>query len=151
MLTAIADEDLAACSMTEARLTHYDPVAGEIAATVNKMCRSLIRGMGWDMALEECGKFAGQDGPGSNGGFAPDVLRAALHFVGTSAGFAEALDKSLAFAGSANYCPVLVGAIAGSRWGTLVITPSTLAHADILPRVRATAEALAAGWVKDGS
>jgi ADP-ribosylglycohydrolase len=146
MLGLIADEDLAACAMAEARLTHHDPLAGEVAAAANKMCRSLIRGIGWDVALEECGKFAGQDGPGNNGGFAPDVLRAALHFVGTSAGFAEALDKSLTFAGSANYCPVLVGAIAGARWGASVITPSSLVHVDILPRVNSAAEALGAGW-----
>src|ERR1700694_4833348 len=32
MLAAIADEDLAGFAMTEARLTHYDPLAGEVAA-----------------------------------------------------------------------------------------------------------------------
>ena len=109
MLAAIADEDLAACAMAEARLTHHDPVAGEIAAAVNKLCRSLIRGSAGTCACGSAGGFAGQEGPGNNGGFAPDVLRAALHFVGTSACFAEALERSLAFAGPANYCPVLVG------------------------------------------
>ena len=95
---------------------------------------------------KETGSFAGQEGPGNNGGYAPDVLRAALFFVGTSACFTEALDRSLAFAGLSNYCPVLVGAVAGARWGASAIPPSALAHVDILPRVRATAEALAAGW-----
>jgi hypothetical protein len=79
------------------------------------------------------------------------VLRAALHFVGTSACLVEALERSLAFAGAANYCPVLVGAIGGTRWGTSDIPQTSLAHVDVLPRVRTTAEALAAGWVKDGS
>ena len=51
MLAAIADEDLAGCAMAEARLTHHDPLAGEVAATVNKLCRALIRGDGWDVAL----------------------------------------------------------------------------------------------------
>jgi ADP-ribosylglycohydrolase len=92
------------------------------------------------------GGFVGQEGPGNNGGFAPDVLRAALHFVDTSGNFAEALERSLAFAGAANYCPVLVGAIGGGRWGASTIPPSSLAHVDILPRVRTSAEALAAGW-----
>jgi hypothetical protein len=90
-------------------------------------------------------------GPGNNGGFAPDVLRAALHFVGSSAYFAEALDRSLAFAVPANYCPVLVGAVGGARWGASAIPPQALAHVEILPRVRATAAALAARWVEDGS
>ena len=145
MLATIADEDLTAFAMAEARLTHHDPLAGEIAAAVNKLCRALIRGDAWE-ALRDAGGFAGQEGPGNNGGFAPDVLRAALHFVGTSGSFTEALERSLAFAGPANYCPVLVGAIAGARWGASAIPPSSLAHVDILPRVAAAADALASGW-----
>ena len=151
MLASIADDDLSACAMAEARLTHHDPVAGDIAVAVNRLCRSLIRGATWDVVLRQCGACEGQEGPGNNGGFARDVLRAALHFVGSSASFAEALERSLAFAGPANYCPVLVGAIAGARWGVSAIPQAALAHVDILPRVRATAEALASRWVKDGS
>lgn len=151
MLAAIADDDLPGCAMAEARLTHYDPLAGEVAAAVNSLCRSLIRGDAWDVALRWCNRFAGHEGPGSNGGFAPDVLRAALQFVGTSPCLAEALEQSLAFAEAANYCPVLVGAIAGARWGASAILQAALAHVDILPNVRATAKALAVGWGKDGS
>jgi ADP-ribosylglycohydrolase len=146
MCAAVADDDLAGCALAEARLTHHDPLAGEVAAAANKLCRALIRGAAWQDAVREAGSFAGQEGPGSNGGYAPDVLRAALFFVGTSARFAEALDRSLAFAGPSNYCPVLVGAVAGARWGASAIPPSALAHVDILPRVREAAEALAAGW-----
>ena len=89
MLASIADDDLSACAMAEARLTHHDPVAGEIAVAVNRLCRSLIRDAAWDVVLRQCGACEGQEGPGNNGGFAPDVLRAALHFVATSASFAE--------------------------------------------------------------
>jgi len=148
MLATIANDDLAGCAIAEARLTHHDPLAGEIAAAVNKLCRALIRGDAWDNALQTCSNFADQKGPGNNGGFAPDVLRAALHFVGSSACFAEALERSLVFAGAANYCPVFVGAIGGARWGASAIPPSSLAHVDVLPRVGAAAEALAGGWVK---
>lgn len=151
MLASIADEDLAACTAVEARLTHHDPLAGEVAAAVNKLCRSLIRGTHWQDAVRETGSFADQRGPGNNGGYAPDVLRAAVFFVGTSASFAEALRRSLAFAGPANYCPVLVGAIGGARWGASVIPQPVLAHVDILPRVRAAAEALGAGWAEQGN
>jgi ADP-ribosyl-[dinitrogen reductase] hydrolase len=146
MLAAIPDEDLATCAMTEAHLTHHDPVAGEIAAMVNKLCRALIRGDAWDNAL-----FRHQNGPGNNGGFAPDVLRTALYFVGSSACFTEALETSLAFAGAANYCPVLVGAIAGARWGASAIPTSLLAHVDIIPRINTVAEAVAVGWATSGS
>jgi ADP-ribosylglycohydrolase len=147
MLASIADEDLAGCAMIEARLTHYDPLAGEVAAAVNKLCRSLIRGTPWQDAVRGTGCFADQEGPGNDGGYAPDVLRAALHFVGTSACFPGALERSLAFAGAANYCPVLVGAIGGGRWGASAIPSASLAHVDTLPRVQANAEALAAAWV----
>ncbi len=49
--------------------------------------------------------------------------------------FTEALGCSLAFAEAANYSPVLVGAIAGARWGVSAMPPPPLAHVDILPRV----------------
>src|SRR5262249_5800330 len=135
MCAAIADDELARCAMAEARLTHYDPLAGEIAVAANRLCRALVRGDGWDIALRQVNEFAVPERPGSNGGFAPDVLRAALYFVGTSACFTKALDWSLAFAGPSNYCPVLVGAIAGARLGASAVPPPTLAHVEILPRV----------------
>jgi ADP-ribosylglycohydrolase len=96
--------------------------------------------------VPETSSFAGQEGAGNNGGYAPDVLRAALFFVGTSSSFNEALEQSLAFAGPANYCPVLAGAIGGARWGASTILQPAVVHVDILPRVRTVAEALATGW-----
>ena len=146
MLAALADEELAVFAMTEAGLTHYDPLASEIAVAVNTVCRSLIRGSPWPDALQKSSDFADQERPCTRSGYAPDILRAAIWFVGTSAGFSEAMGRSLAFAGPANYCPVLVGAIAGARWGASTIPPSSLAHVDILDRVVAVAEALAEGW-----
>jgi ADP-ribosylglycohydrolase len=146
MCAAVDDDGLGSCAMAEARLTHHDLLAGEVAAAVNKLCRALIRGAAWHHAVQEAGNFAVREGPGNHGGYAPDVLRAALYFAGTSASFTLALDRSLDFAGPSNYCAVLVGAVAGARWGASAIPPPTLAHVEILPRVRAAAEALAAGW-----
>jgi len=148
MLASIADEDLAACAMAEARLTHHDAVAGEVATTVNNLCRSLIRGAGWEVAVQKGAGFSNEPEPGNNGGFAPDVLRAALYFVGLSSCFAEALGRSLAFAEPANYCPVLVGAIGGARWGSSAIPAPALTHVGILARVEICAHGLAAGWAK---
>ncbi len=51
------------------------------------------------------------------GGFCIDVLRCALHFVGSAGSFEDALVRSLRFAGIANFCPVLVGALAGALFG----------------------------------
>jgi ADP-ribosylglycohydrolase len=150
MLATLPDEDLPGCARAEARLTHHDPLAGAVAAAANKLCRALVRGEGWDLALRQVREFAAPDGPGSSGGFAPDVLRAALYFVGTSACFAEALGRSLDFAGPANYCPVLVGTVGGARLGASAILPSALAHVETLFGVRAAAEALASGWADHG-
>jgi ADP-ribosylglycohydrolase len=149
MCAAVDDDGLSGCAMAEARLTHHDPLAGEVAAAVNKLCRALIRGVAWHNAVQEAGSFAVREGPGNSGGYAPDVLRAALYFAGTSASFSLALDRALGFAGPSNYCPVLVGAVAGARWGDSAIAPPALAHVDILPRVQAAAKALAAGWADD--
>ncbi len=91
---------------------------------------------GWEDVCRGWSGFAGRQGPSNNGGFAPDVLRAAAFIVGTSACFGEALGRSLAFAGLANYCPVLVGAVGGARWGASTVPPSSLAHVAILPRAR---------------
>jgi hypothetical protein len=46
-----------------------------------------------------------------------DMLQAAVYFVTAHASFDAVLAASLAFAGSGNYCPVLVGAIDGACWG----------------------------------
>ena len=50
------------------------------------------RGMG--RGGRAAGGFGGGDPPDHNGGYAPEVYRAAVFFVGTSGGFAEALERS---------------------------------------------------------
>jgi ADP-ribosylglycohydrolase len=157
MLATPADDGLASCTITEARLTHHDALAGDVAAAVTVLCRSLIRGVAWESALQQSAEgrqaqtsealFSGQEGPGTSGGFAPEVRRAAVYFVGSSSSCAEALERSLAFAGPANYCPVVVGAIGGARWGSSAIPAPALDHVDILRRVETCAHGLAAGWV----
>ena len=159
MLAPLADDDLPGCAITEARLTHHDPLAGDVAAAVTVLCRSLIRGVAWESAVRRSAEgrqaqtsealFSGQEEPGTSGGYAPDVLRAAVYFVGSCSSFAEALERSVAFAGPANYCPVLVGAIGGARWGSSAIPAPALAHVEILSRVETCAHGLAAGWARD--
>ena len=41
----------------------------------------------------------------NNGGYVLDVMHSAIHFLDRK----DALSNSLIFAGSANYCPVIVG------------------------------------------
>jgi ADP-ribosylglycohydrolase len=159
MLASLADDDLPGCAVTEARLTHHDPLAGDVAAAVTALCRCLIRGAAWESAVRRSAEgrqgqtrealFSGQEGPGTNGGFAPEVLRAVVYCVGSCSSFSEALERSVVFAGYANYCPVLVGAIGGARWGSSAIPRQALGHVDILRRVETCAHGLAAGWAND--
>jgi ADP-ribosylglycohydrolase len=144
--SSIPDDDLARCALAEASLTHFDPLAGEVAAIVTIICRSLIRGNHWHSARCRGEQFASQDAPAATGEFAPDVLRSALFFVNEAQSFPEALERSLVFTGPANYCPVLVGAIGGARWGASAIPPAALSHSDLLPKVNAAADALVATW-----
>ena len=155
MLAALHDTDLPRVAIAEATLTHRHPLAGDTSAAVTVLCRALLRGRTWPDALA----LAAEDrlpetrdaltggGELSDGGFSPDALRAAIHFVGTSDSLPAALERSIAFAGPANYCPVLVGSIGGARWGATGV-PATLLtlHEQELPRLHSIAATLARGW-----
>ena len=157
MCASLEDASLGAYAVREARLTHRHPLAGDVAAAVARLCRALIRGVPWPQAPTKAAegrcpetRRALGNGTGaalSRGGFAPDVMAAAVFFVGTSASFEEALVRALAFAGPANYCPVLVGSIGGARWGRRSIDPPLVRHHgdDLCERVTAIAHALAEG------
>jgi ADP-ribosylglycohydrolase len=159
MCSFIADPDLPAMAVQEARLTHEHELAGDVSAAVVVLCRALIRGAAWREALElaaaarQAATQAAMSlavGPTpKSGGFAPDVLRAAIFFVNRNSSLEAALSEALRFAGSANYCPVLVGSIAGARWG-----PSETdgyPRRDILRRALEVSEELGAHWVSKGS
>ncbi len=148
---------LASEAQAEAKLTHSHPLAGDVAAAIVCMCRELIIGMPWADAMEHAAigrrpetiqalKFS-QIERSAQDGFAPNVLGAAIHFVHTSHSFTEAIERSIEFAGLANYSPVLVGSLAGARWGCSQIDKSLLEiHAGILPRLHLAADKLAATW-----
>jgi hypothetical protein len=127
MASFLPDHQLIPYAYTEAALTHYDRLAGDVAAAVVTLCRALIRGTSWRLAIQiaSAGRApaivvalnTAGDPPLWRDGFAPHVLHAAVHFVHNYDRLVTALDAALAFAGPANYCPVLVGAIGGARWG----------------------------------
>jgi ADP-ribosylglycohydrolase len=107
----------------DAALTHYDPLAGDVAATVAVLCRVLMEGASWAEAklVAAEGRLpetvaAITEGGGSlptAGGYAPEVLAAAVYFLDRYPPDV-ALAAAKAFAGGANFCPVLVGAIGGA-------------------------------------
>lgn len=160
MAAFIADAALPATAAHEASLTHHDPLAGDVAAAVAVLCRSLIRGDDWATALDKAAigrdpatvraLEIGSPDPLSRGGYAPEVLRAAVHLVAGNSSFADALAGSIAFAGPANYCPVLVGAIGGARWGASSIPEGMMAHCEVLTRVRRVADQLASDGTDRG-
>ena len=149
MCASLDDAALHAAAVEEAQLTHRHPLAGEAAAVVARLCRALIQGSSWSHALGMVtdGRSAETVGALSRGGFAPDALRSAVHFVDASDSLSTALARSIDFAGPANYCPVLVGSIGGARWGCGQVTEAMLRHhGDLVPRLTEVALALGAAW-----
>ncbi len=152
---AIPDERLGACARAEAALTHRHPLAGDVSAAVVGLCRALVRGRDWGAALEAAAVGhmaetrqaleAARHSPGGRGGYAPEVLQTALYFVHRAPTFSEALAGALDFAGPANYCPVLAGAVAGARWGASGIDPAAV-DPRLLPSLRGIADMLALCW-----
>jgi len=152
----LPDSDLPRCARIEAALTHLDLIAGDVAAASVSLCRALIRGADWPSALQiassgrlpvTAGAIADSERPPQHrDGYAPHVLHAAVHFVGNSSNFSEAIQAAVVFAGSSNYCPVLAGAIGGARWGAASIDENELAHCDVLPQVQGVVEKLAEHW-----
>jgi ADP-ribosyl-[dinitrogen reductase] hydrolase len=126
----IPTSQLAEAAIQEARLTNYDSVAGDISAATALVIRNSIDGAGGgDLAsLIRAGKGrlpvtqaaleGGTIQPVKPSGYAPDALQAAIYFLQSSTSHEEALERSIRFAGPANYSPVLVGAIgAAYAWG----------------------------------
>jgi ADP-ribosylglycohydrolase len=85
------------------------------------------------------------------GGYSPDTVRAALAFGLPARDPVRALAESKRFAGPANYCPVLVGALLGARFGASAFGDDQLAHHPKrhVEEIRATGNALAALWTPE--
>ena len=156
MTRELAEEALLEAASREAALTHFHPLAGDVATAIAVLCRRLINGVPWPDSLvaaatgrqEPTKRALGVLEPEllDRSGYAPDVLAAAVHFLDRHDDFTSALEASIAFAGNGNYCPVLVGAIGGARWGERSVPKAPLRHVELLPRSRAAAVRLAMGW-----
>ncbi|CAF1447578.1 unnamed protein product [Rotaria sordida] len=127
----IKDDDLFDCTLLEAKLTHNNPIAGQVAGIVNLICRSLINNNDWndavnsalatprlhkdimEMAFHRNRRF--YHDLGTPAAYAPTALNSALYCVSVSDNAAQAIanacdkDKS--------YCAPIVGILAGARWG----------------------------------
>jgi len=173
MLAALPDAELAGAARTEAALTHAHPLAGDVSAAVVLLARALVRGADWPSAVAEAsagrlpetreailrsGAHPQADGarqpgshPPSRGGFAPEVLHAALATLHASPDFDTAMERALALAGPANYAPVLVGSLGGARWGRGAISEERLRlHAGLRKRIEVVIRNLLPGWALKG-
>jgi len=149
----ITDNDFDEAARTLTARTHHHVLAQDAAVVVARLCRRLIKGATADVALNgvadgldpiiqaSVDKFETE--PGGIGGYSPETVQSALHFVFTRMNFKSALEDALRYAGPPNYSPVLVGAIAGARWGMGEIDQAHLSHCRDLERVTSTAKSLA--------
>ncbi len=144
---------LAEYAMIEAQLTHFDPIAGECSGFVILVCRHLLEGQTIEKALSYAYSMISADSPLkeelydvihfdknqpkldkplSNIGYSPDVLRASLYFLQANNTFESSITSAFAFAGANNYCPIVVGAIAGTYYGYSQIPQNLLNQHPIL-------------------
>jgi ADP-ribosylglycohydrolase len=140
----------------EAHLSHMHQLAAEGSTFIGLLCRHLILGLPLDESLERAGRNRARsiqraasvfdEESLKPGGYAPDALAAGIYFVKASDSFDEALQRALAFAGPANYCPVITGAVAGARWGRSSIEKKHLQHCDLLSEVEHMVFGLSATW-----
>ena len=156
MANFLGTEVLAEHAAREASLTHHHPTAGETSAALTLLCRHLALGKNWD----EARKFAAEGrvseissallSPSgkdiSTDGYSPDVMNAAIYFLDKSASLEEALETSTFFAGDENYCPVLVGAIGGARWGIDAVPKTRESDCPLMTRISSVSGLLVEKW-----
>eukprot|EP01006_Ploeotia_vitrea_P004554 TRINITY_DN114876_c0_g1_i1.p1 TRINITY_DN114876_c0_g1~~TRINITY_DN114876_c0_g1_i1.p1 ORF type:complete len:290 (-),score=36.74 TRINITY_DN114876_c0_g1_i1:88-921(-) len=163
--SVIPTENLKACAIAESEQSHAHELSVAASVACNMLCRALITGKSWDEARKIAAAAVDQSEIAdsllrpesldinqlSRGGHGGCVFQAAMYFLHNGSDFATTLTKSLNFAGGANYCPVLVGAIGGARWGYEAVGdmwkhPLLTSPTDYTNRVVQTAESLTVGW-----
>jgi ADP-ribosylglycohydrolase len=158
----INDENLFQISCDEARLTHFSATAGQVAGLVNLICRRLFKGDEWNDAV----KTAFSTAPNLSGeireiqsryehdpvlkskghpAYAPNTLHTSLYCVTNADSFENAV--KLANKTESDYCPTLVGILAGARW----IVPQSMltdSQKDTLKEIHQAAKCFTDEWNK---
>ena len=156
MSSDISDEKLRECALQEAKLSHCDPLAGVVSSIAVRIARLVLKGVRWPEAVEKIRQHCDSDtesifvqaqrGDIHRDGFAPHALSAALYFVNRSEDFQTMLEAAIHFAGSANYCPVIAGALGGARWGASAISSSWLSAVNGVEEVHHLAAIVSERW-----
>ena len=127
----IDDHDVFDLSLKEAALTHYSPLAGQVAGFVNVICRALLKKESWHAAVHSAfcipqlhpdivqiaGRYARSPHPLKkiHMAYAPTVLNGALYYVNNWHNPRDAINA--ARANDPYYCAPIVGILSGVRWG----------------------------------
>ena len=172
MASWLSADELVEAARREAGLTHHHPIAADTAAAMTLVCRDHIMGRDWRagetnrIAPTLHGEVAAaldaaraDRSPGTTGaaestahlhqgGYSPGTLRAGLHFAQGATNPAEALAAAKRFAGPANYCPVLTGALLGAAFGAGAVDDDLLKHhpPEHIAEIKAAAWGLARTW-----
>lgn len=114
LLLFAKDEEIVELAKREAKLTHFDPLAGRASAISLLICQYLLQNISFKNIEYNIKDVFGREFLLGNedldtSGYAPRVIEASWYFLCHTINFEEALNASLKFAGNANYCPVLVG------------------------------------------
>ncbi len=121
-------ESVRVISMACSRLTHYDPVAGEASAFVNRMISELVRGASrraaYERALAACRDEEVSGMLGEYGAYPliPSLDAVLCTHCGVAAfleapGAADAVITAVNLGGDADTVGAVTGALAGALWG----------------------------------
>lgn len=167
LLKHLSTDKLSEYAFTEAKLTHYDAIAGECSGFVILTCRYLLEGQSLQKSLTHAYDLSKDSPilisgladvihldtanpklsrPVSNGGYSPEVLRTSIYFLQMNDSFESALSASITFAGSENYCPVIVGTIAGIQYGYKNIPKKFMRHPILISELENIATEFVAIW-----
>jgi ADP-ribosyl-[dinitrogen reductase] hydrolase len=168
----LSTRELVVAARREAGLTHHHPIAADAAVAMAVECRDRIMNRGWglghsrhiaptlhkEVARAVCSLHPSthRDPPTAaeaaqlfaRDGYSPHTLRAGLYFALGARDPAEAMAEAKKFAGPANYCPVLAGALLGATFGASALSDSLLAHhpASHIEEIKAVAWQIADRW-----
>ena len=117
-LDNLSYEHLDSLFRREAKLTHYDPVAGLCSSVLARILKRCFSGLGLaDATREVFLELSRNDRQAfkvlkGNGGYGPQVLISAIEFAGDQQ---FGLHRSIEFAEPNNYCPPVVGALINAQ------------------------------------
>ena len=156
----ISDDDLYDFTVAEAKLTHFSPIAGQVAGIVNRICRSLLKNQSWSTAVTSAftagnlhrdvtavlGRYGRFVTPAIevHPAYAPTALNAALHYISQTNNAETAISEAMK--NGKPYCVAMVGILAGARWGIPVEMFQEKINDEKIVLLRETASALSNFW-----